>query len=162
MKKIALHWQIIIGLILGVVWAISSSYLGWSEFTLNWIDPWGKIFINLLKNSSRKISRIKFEARSRKIVLKVALKLLTRGEVKSTFLNIFWSIHRTTIIFFWRKEQGWRHVLNILNMIIWPTENFLEHFEKKIDLKKEGFVRNFQPNFSLIFEITVYVTFPSI
>lgn len=49
MKKIALHWQIIIGLILGVVWAISSSYLGWSEFTLNWIDPWGKIFINLLK-----------------------------------------------------------------------------------------------------------------
>jgi len=48
-KKIALHWQIIIGLFLGIIWAITSSYLGWSEFTLNWIDPWGKIFINLLK-----------------------------------------------------------------------------------------------------------------
>ncbi len=49
LKKIALHWQIIIGLLLGVIWAISSSYLGWSEFTLDWIDPFGKIFINLLK-----------------------------------------------------------------------------------------------------------------
>ena len=49
MKNLALHWKIIIGLILGIIWAISSSYLGWSEFTLNWIDPWGKIFINLLK-----------------------------------------------------------------------------------------------------------------
>ncbi len=45
----ALHWKIIIGLILGAIWAILSSYLGWSEFTLNWIDPFGKIFINLLK-----------------------------------------------------------------------------------------------------------------
>ncbi|WP_224482827.1 dicarboxylate/amino acid:cation symporter [Robertkochia aurantiaca] len=49
MKKIALHWQIIIGLILGIVWAILSSKLGWSEFTNNWIAPFGTIFINLLK-----------------------------------------------------------------------------------------------------------------
>ncbi|CAG5078949.1 dicarboxylate/amino acid:cation symporter [Parvicella tangerina] len=47
--KIAIHWRIIIGLVLGLGWAIASSYLGWSEFTLNWIDPFGKIFINLLK-----------------------------------------------------------------------------------------------------------------
>ena len=49
MKKIALHWQIIIGLLLGVLWAILSSFMGWSQFTLNWIDPFGTIFINLLK-----------------------------------------------------------------------------------------------------------------
>ena len=48
-KTIPIHWQIIIGLILGVLWAICSSYLGWSKFTLNWIDPFGKIFIKLLK-----------------------------------------------------------------------------------------------------------------
>jgi Na+/H+-dicarboxylate symporter len=47
--KLALHWKIIIGLILGIVWATISSFAGWSEFTLNWIDPFGKIFINLLK-----------------------------------------------------------------------------------------------------------------
>jgi Na+/H+-dicarboxylate symporter len=49
MKKLALHWKIIIGLILGVVWALISSKLGWSTFTLNWIAPFGTIFINLLK-----------------------------------------------------------------------------------------------------------------
>lgn len=47
--KLALHWKIIIGLVLGVLWAILSSQLGWSEFTVNYIDPFGTIFINLLK-----------------------------------------------------------------------------------------------------------------
>ena len=49
MKKLALHWKIIIGMVLGVIWALLSSSLGWSEFTINWIDPFGTIFINLLK-----------------------------------------------------------------------------------------------------------------
>lgn len=49
MKKISLHWKIIIGLILGVVWALLSSSLGWSSFTIDWIAPFGTIFINLLK-----------------------------------------------------------------------------------------------------------------
>ncbi|MGB0175749.1 MAG: dicarboxylate/amino acid:cation symporter, partial [Owenweeksia sp.] len=47
--KLALHWKIIIGLILGVLWAIISSQLGWSQFTIDWIAPFGTIFINLLK-----------------------------------------------------------------------------------------------------------------
>lgn len=49
MKKLALHWQIIIGLVFGIIWAILSSMFGWSEFTINWIEPFGTIFINLLK-----------------------------------------------------------------------------------------------------------------
>ncbi|WP_452222022.1 dicarboxylate/amino acid:cation symporter [Lacinutrix salivirga] len=49
MKKLALHWKIIIGMVLGIIWALLSSSMGWSEFTINWIDPFGKIFINLLK-----------------------------------------------------------------------------------------------------------------
>lgn len=47
--KIALHWKIIIGLVLGIIWALLSSSMGWSEFTINWIAPFGTIFINLLK-----------------------------------------------------------------------------------------------------------------
>ena len=47
--KIALHWQIMIGLILGVLWAVMSSYFGLSKFTLDWIYPFGEIFIRLLK-----------------------------------------------------------------------------------------------------------------
>ncbi len=48
-KKMPLHWKIIIGLVLGVGWALLSSALGWSQFTIDWIDPWGTIFIRLLK-----------------------------------------------------------------------------------------------------------------
>nr|WP_298003018.1 dicarboxylate/amino acid:cation symporter [uncultured Flavobacterium sp.] len=48
-KSLALHWKIIIGMILGVIWALISSYMGWSQFTIDWIDPFGTIFINLLK-----------------------------------------------------------------------------------------------------------------
>ena len=46
---IALHWQIIFGLLAGTVFAFLSSWLGWSKFTLDWINPWGVIFINLLR-----------------------------------------------------------------------------------------------------------------
>lgn len=44
-----LHWKIIIGLVLGVIWALISSSFGLSQFTLDWINPFGTIFINLLK-----------------------------------------------------------------------------------------------------------------
>lgn len=49
MKKLALHWKILIGMTLGIIWALLSSSLGWSSFTIDWIDPFGTIFINLLK-----------------------------------------------------------------------------------------------------------------
>lgn len=48
-NKLALHWKILIGISLGIIWALLSSWLGWSTFTLNWINPFGTIFINLLK-----------------------------------------------------------------------------------------------------------------
>lgn len=48
-KSIPLHIKIIIGLVLGVVWALISSNLGWSDFTTNWIAPFGTIFIRMLK-----------------------------------------------------------------------------------------------------------------
>ena len=49
MKKLPLHIRIIIGLVLGVFYAFISSAQGWNEFTINWIDPFGTIFIRLLK-----------------------------------------------------------------------------------------------------------------
>ncbi|MBX0333042.1 dicarboxylate/amino acid:cation symporter [Pontibacter sp. HSC-14F20] len=49
MKKLALHWQILIGMALGVAWGITASSLGLIEFTTDWIKPFGTIFINLLK-----------------------------------------------------------------------------------------------------------------
>jgi len=49
MKKIPLYGKIIIGLIIGALWALLSGWIGWQNFTADWIAPFGKIFINLLK-----------------------------------------------------------------------------------------------------------------
>ncbi|MEM7548162.1 MAG: dicarboxylate/amino acid:cation symporter [Bacteroidota bacterium] len=49
MKKLPLHIKVIIGLILGAGYAFLSVKLGWNEFTLNYIKPFGDIFINILK-----------------------------------------------------------------------------------------------------------------
>jgi len=49
MKKLALHWQIIIGLVLGVLFGIVAAINHWGQFTQDWIAPFGTIFVNLLK-----------------------------------------------------------------------------------------------------------------
>ena len=49
MRKLALHWKIIIGMVLGVLYGLLASKMGWIDFTNDLIKPWGKIFINLLK-----------------------------------------------------------------------------------------------------------------
>ena len=49
MFKMQLHWQIIIGLLLGLVFGIISAIAGWGQFTTDWIAPFGTIFIRLLK-----------------------------------------------------------------------------------------------------------------
>lgn len=47
--KLALHWQILIGLFLGIVFGLLAVYLGWQSFAVDWIKPWGTIFVRLLK-----------------------------------------------------------------------------------------------------------------
>ena len=49
MKQLPLYVKIIIALVLGIIYAFVASYLGWNEFTIKWIDPFGVIFIRLLK-----------------------------------------------------------------------------------------------------------------
>lgn len=48
-KKLALHWKIIIGLVLGVLFGLLSSAVGLNDFIVDWIKPIGTIFVNLLK-----------------------------------------------------------------------------------------------------------------
>ena len=50
MKKLELHWKIIIGMAFGVLFGIILSFLdGGDRFIGNYIKPFGTIFINLLK-----------------------------------------------------------------------------------------------------------------
>ena len=44
-----LHWQIILGLVLGIVYGVIAASAGWGEFTDDWIAPFGTIFINALQ-----------------------------------------------------------------------------------------------------------------
>lgn len=49
MGKLALHWKIIIGMILGILFGILAINVGLESFVTDWIKPFGRIFINLLK-----------------------------------------------------------------------------------------------------------------
>ena len=53
MKKMALHWQVIIALVLGVVYSVVAvkyaSAFDWVTFTADYIAPFGEIFVRVLK-----------------------------------------------------------------------------------------------------------------
>jgi len=50
MKKLELHWQILIGMILGVLFGFAMTYIEWGRgFVQDWINPFGTIFVKLLK-----------------------------------------------------------------------------------------------------------------
>jgi len=50
MKKLALHWKILLGMVLGVLLGfVASSIDGGKELVQDWVKPFGTIFINSLK-----------------------------------------------------------------------------------------------------------------
>ncbi len=50
MKKLALHWQILLGMLFGVLFGLLCSQFDWGkQFVIDWIKPFGTIFINSLK-----------------------------------------------------------------------------------------------------------------
>ena len=44
-----LHWQIILGLLLGLAFGVLAAVAGWGPFVSNWVAPFGTIFITALK-----------------------------------------------------------------------------------------------------------------
>jgi len=49
-KKLELHWQILIGMVIGVAFGIVMNNFDFgAQFVKDWIAPWGTIFIKLLK-----------------------------------------------------------------------------------------------------------------
>jgi Na+/H+-dicarboxylate symporter len=50
MRKLELHWQILIGMIAGIIFGFGMTYLDWGRgFVEDWINPFGTIFVKLLK-----------------------------------------------------------------------------------------------------------------
>lgn len=49
MKRVALHWQILIAVVLGLAFGLNTESLGLTDFTNDWIKPFGTIFMKMLK-----------------------------------------------------------------------------------------------------------------
>lgn len=50
MKKLELHWQILIGMLLGILFGFAMTQISWGkDFVSDWIQPLGTIFVKLLK-----------------------------------------------------------------------------------------------------------------
>ncbi len=49
MKKLALHWQILIGMVTGLLFGFTALQMGFGNFIIDWIKPLGTIFVKLLK-----------------------------------------------------------------------------------------------------------------
>ena len=49
MRKLGLHWQILIGMAAGLLFGFAAKKLGWEAGVVDWIKPFGTIFINSLK-----------------------------------------------------------------------------------------------------------------
>ena len=50
MRKLELHWKILIGMILGIVFGLVMTYPDWgASLVADWIQPFGNIFVKLLK-----------------------------------------------------------------------------------------------------------------
>ncbi len=48
-RGIPMHVQILVGLVLGVLFGIGSSALGWNQWVVDYVKPLGILFVNLLK-----------------------------------------------------------------------------------------------------------------
>src|SRR6056297_776577 len=50
MRKLELHWQILIGMLLGILFGFLMTQVDWGKnFVGDWIQPFGTIFVKLLK-----------------------------------------------------------------------------------------------------------------
>ncbi len=50
MKKLELHWRILIGMVIGLLFGFAMTQVSWgADFVKDWIKPLGSIFIKLLK-----------------------------------------------------------------------------------------------------------------
>ncbi|QLG46987.1 dicarboxylate/amino acid:cation symporter [Costertonia aggregata] len=50
MRKLELHWKILIGMVLGILFGFGMTQISWgADFVNDWINPLGTIFVKLLK-----------------------------------------------------------------------------------------------------------------
>ena len=119
MKKLALHWKIIIGMILGVIYGLCANHLGFNEFTNDWIKPWGVIFVNLLKL----------------IAVPLVFASLIKGVASLSDISRLSKIgSRTVLLYLFSTVLSVSIGLSLVN-IINPGDSFSE--DKKVELREK-------------------------
>ena len=119
MKKLALHWKIIIGMILGVIYGLCANHLGLNEFTNDWIKPWGVIFVNLLKL----------------IAVPLVFASLIKGVASLSDISRLSKIgSRTVLLYLFSTVLSVSIGLSLVN-IINPGDSFSE--DKKVELREK-------------------------
>ena len=119
MKKLALHWKIIIGMALGVVWGLAAVKFRLIQFTTDWIKPFGTIFINLLKL----------------IAVPLVLASLIKGIASMSDLAKLSRIGTKTLIFYMCSTVLAVTIGLVLVNVIKPGESFSQ--EKREEFRKE-------------------------
>lgn len=134
-RKIPLYLQIIIALVLGIIWALLSSYLGWSSFTSDWISPFGDIFIALLKLIA--IPLILFSIIGGIVGLgnpkdlgKMGLKTLS-FYIGTTFLAVTLGLLLVNLISPGKKLSDEVRIESRIAYEVWAEENNIAHFENQ-------------------------------
>jgi len=85
MRKIALHWQILLGMVAGIVIGLIFSKFSWGkDFIIDWVKPLGTIFIKLLKL----------------IAIPLIIASLVKGISDLKDISKFASIGKKTVLFY--------------------------------------------------------------
>ena len=74
--RLALHWQVLIGLAIGIIYAWLSITFGWNDFTIDYIKPFGDIFINILTKYSNPIPMVAEVTINRKFSVGLTIPVL--------------------------------------------------------------------------------------
>ena len=117
MKSLALHWKIIIGMLLGVIFGLLFVNMGLVQFTNDWVKPWGVIFVNLLKL----------------IAVPLVFASLIKGVASLTDISRLSRIGGKTIIFYLISTVVAVTIGLLLVNSIQPGNSFSE--EKRMELK---------------------------
>jgi Na+/H+-dicarboxylate symporter len=142
LKKIPLWVKIFIGMGIGILWGLVAIWTSLEEFTLNWIKPWGNIFLKLLKLIAVPLI---FVSLVKGISSLTNISRLSRIGLKTIVIYIITTVIATTI------------GLGLVNLVqpgnVFPEERQAEYREQFLDdiSDKEIFAREVQEQSPLYF-----------
>jgi len=126
-KPLPIHVKILIGLALGIAWTVLFTLAGWNRITLDWVLPFGKIFISLLKliavplvlfSIIKGITDLKDVSKLGKMGLKTLLIFIF-----TTVLAVSIGITLANLIKPGGSDKSEPRILNRMNYEIWVQSN---------------------------------------